>query len=111
MKIINKIMCFIKKNFYKFVISPLTFLMVLLINKMSIYASSLGETIKGASNTAQTEALGLLEVGGIIGIVVSAICLAINQRKLAGTIAVGVIGGYIVLKFAPQIWSVITGGI
>ena len=109
MKIINKIMCFIKKNFYKFVISP--FLMVLLINKMSIYASSLGETIKGASNTAQSEALGLLEVGGIIGIVVSAICLAVNQRKLAGTIAIGVIGGYIVLKFAPQIWSVITGGV
>lgn len=52
MKIINKIMYFIKKNFYKFVVSPLTFLMVLLINKMSIYASSLGETIKGASNTA-----------------------------------------------------------
>ena len=111
MKIINKVMYFMKKNFYKFVISPLTFLMVLLINKMSVYASSLGETIKGASNTAQTEALGLLEVGGIIGIVVSAICLAINQRKLAGTIAVGVIGGYIVLKFAPQIWSVITGGV
>ena len=97
MKIINKVMYFMKKNFYKFVISPLTFLMVLLINKMSIYASSLGETIKGASNTAQTEALGLLEVGGIIGIVVSAICLAVNQRKLAGTIAIGVIGGYIVL--------------
>lgn len=111
MKTINKLNYFIKKNFYKFVVSPLTFLMVLLINKMSVYASSLGETIKGASNTAQTEALGLLEVGGIIGIVVSAICLAINQRKLAGTIAVGVIGGYIVLKFAPQIWSVITGGV
>lgn len=111
MKIINKVMYFMKKNFYKFVISPLTFLMVLLINKMSVYASSLGETIKGASNTAQTEALGLLEVGGIIGIVVSAICLAINQRKLAGTIAIGVIGGYIVLKFAPQIWGVITGGV
>ena len=111
MKIINKIMCFIKKNFYKFVISPLTFLMVLLINKMSIYASSLGETINGTSNTAQSEALGLLEVGGIIGIVVSAICLAVNQRKLAGTIAIGVIGGYIVLKFAPQIWSVITGSV
>lgn len=111
MKMINKVMYFIKKNFYKFIVSPLTFLTVLLINKMSIYASSLGETIKGASNTAQTEALGLLEVGGLIGIVVSAICLAVNQRKLAGTIAIGVIGGYIVLKFAPQIWSVITGGI
>ena len=57
MKIINKVMYFMKKNFYKFVISPLTFLMVLLINKMSIYASSLGETIKGASNTAQTGAV------------------------------------------------------
>lgn len=111
MKMINKVMYFIKNNFYKFIVSPLTFLTVLLINKMSIYASSLGETIKGASNTAQTEALGLLEVGGLIGIVVSAICLVVNQRKLAGTIAIGVIGGYIVLKFAPQIWSVITGGI
>lgn len=111
MKTINKLNYFIRKNFYKFVVSPLTFLMIMLINKITVYASSLGETIKGASNTAQTEALGLLEVGGLIGIVVSAICLAINQRKLAGTIAIGVIGGYIVLKFAPQIWSVITGGV
>ncbi|RGD76131.1 hypothetical protein DXB93_19060 [Thomasclavelia ramosa] len=36
MKIINKIMCFIKKNFYKFVISPLTFLIKCWITAKSI---------------------------------------------------------------------------
>lgn len=101
----------LKKKLYKFVISPTLFLLTFLSNKICVFASStLGENAKNISNTAQQEALGLAEIAGVIGIVVAGICVFIKKADVAKMVFVCTVGGYFILKFAPQIWQIITGG-
>lgn len=104
-------MKFLKNGLYKYVISPVVFLLSIVFNVSSVFASStLGENAKNISNTAQQEALGLAEVAGILGIVVAGICVFIKKQDVAKMVFFCTVGGYFILKFAPQIWQIITGG-
>lgn len=76
-----------------------------------LYASELGAKTEGLANTVQEEALGILEVVGLIGIVVAAVCVFINKRDVALKVAIGTIAGYLILKYASPIWEVIKSGL
>lgn len=77
------------------------------ITAISAHASTLGDKAKGVVDGAQSEASGFMNVAGMIGIVIAGLLLAVGKRKEAGILAVCVVVAYVVVCYAPQIWTTI----
>lgn len=77
----------------------------------TVSASELGDKAQNLATTAETEALGLAEVVGLIGVVGCGILLLVGQKDLAKRIIVGVVIGYVILKYASPLWNVIKNGV
>lgn len=84
---------------------------MVLNNALPAHASQLGDKAQALANTAQTEAFGLAEVVGLIGIVACGILYLAGQKEMAKKVLISVIVGFVILKYASSIWSVIKGGV
>lgn len=107
---LNKVIDLIKRKKKAIVMSCMMGL-ITLQNAVVTYAGSLGDGASNLSDTTQQEALGLIEVAGLIGLVVAGICVFLNKRDIAIKVLTGTVLGYVIIKYSPQIWSAITSGV
>ena len=100
-KIKGKIGCY-----KKVVAGALTTCSLMTYNTIGVCAASgVSENLKNASSGAQQEALGWLEALGGLGIVIGGIIWFSGNSKLAKSIITFVAVGYILVKFAPDLWT------
>lgn len=85
--------------------------LMVLNNALPAHASQLGDKAQALANTAQSEAFGLAEVVGLIGIVACGILYLAGQKEMAKKVLISVVVGFVILKYASSIWSVIKGGV
>lgn len=105
----KKISKTIDKNF-SMVHGALLSYAVILLNKVNVYAEGgISDNLKNAANGAQQEVLTWVEAIGTIGIVISAVFWFAGQSKMAKTILISTVIGYILLKFAPELWTFFIG--
>ncbi|MEG0978041.1 MAG: hypothetical protein RSE56_02235 [Bacilli bacterium] len=73
--------------------------------------AQLGDYIEPAANSVQSEALSVLNIGGVVGIVVGAFMIILGKRKEGGIVAMSTISGYLIIKYGAEIWSLLTGSV
>ncbi|WP_304002384.1 TrbC/VirB2 family protein [Faecalicoccus pleomorphus] len=84
---------------------------MLLQETLIAHAESLGEKAQNLANTAEQQALGLIEILGLVGVVGCGVLFAIGKKDLAKQIIVYVAIGYFILKYASPIWNIFKSGI
>lgn len=76
-------------------------------NTVGVHAASSGisSNLSNGANGAQQEVLSWVEAVGGLGIVIGAIVWFAGNTKLAKTIISSVGIGYVLVKFAPDLWK------
>lgn len=83
---------------------------IIALSTISVSADSgLAGNLSNASNGAQSEALSWVESVGVLGLVIAGVIYGIGNKQLAKTVLTCVIICYILVKFAPQLWTWFTG--
>ncbi len=77
---------------------------LLVCNTVCVNAS-ISENLKSASTGTQKEVLGWVEAVGALGIVVGAVVWFSGNAQKAKQILFAVGLGYILIKFAPDLWT------
>lgn len=76
------------------------------LNKVNVYAEGgLSENLGNAANGAQQEVLGWTNAAGLIGIVITGGVWLMGNSKLAKSIIMGLVIAYVLVKFAPDLWT------
>lgn len=78
---------------------------------LTTHAESLGEKAQNLANTAEQQALGLIDVLGLVAVVICGAMYAIGKKDLAKQVIVYVAIGYFILKYASPIWNAFKSGI
>lgn len=104
MKTTRKIMLWIKNKKIVFVNGVVT-LGLIIGNTICVHASGSSSKLKSASNSAQQEMLGWAEALGILGIVAGALLWMSGNTQKAKQVILGVGVGYVLVKFAPDLWA------
>ena len=84
---------------------------MLLQETLTAHAESLGEKAQNLANTAEQQALGLIDVLGLVAVVICGAMYAIGKKDLAKQVIVYVAIGYFILKYASPIWNAFKSGI
>lgn len=84
---------------------------MLLQQTLTAHAESLGEKAQNLANTAEQQALGLIDVLGLVAVVICGAMYAIGKKDLAKQVIVYVAIGYFILKYASPIWNAFKSGI
>lgn len=84
---------------------------MLLQETLTAHAESLGEKARNLANTAEQQALGLIDVLGLVAVVICGAMYAIGKKDLAKQVIVYVAIGYFILKYASPIWNAFKSGI
>lgn len=74
-------------------------------NMVCVHASEISGNLQSAGNEAQQEVLSWVEAVGFVGIIIGAVIWITGNSKLAKSIISYVGIGYILIKFAPQLWK------
>ncbi len=74
-------------------------------------SASLGDELQNTTTTIHNEAFGIAETLGLAGIVICGVAWFFGQKEFAKRGLIAVVCGFLVIKYAPQIWAVISGGI
>ena len=73
-------------------------------NTVCVHASISGN-LKSASSTGQQEVLGWVEAVGVLGLVAAAVVWFTGNAQKAKQVLTAVLVGYILVKFAPDLWT------
>lgn len=84
---------------------------MLLQETLTAHAESLGEKAQNLANTAEQQALGLIDVLGLVAVVICGAMYAIGKKDFAKQVIVYVAIGYFILKYASPIWNAFKSGI
>lgn len=103
-KIYKKSIAFIEEK-QQFITGVMITCGLIAYNTIGVYASQISGNLEGAGNSAQQEVLSWVEAVGFVGIIAGAIVWIMGNSKLAKNIIFCVGVGYILIKFAPQLWK------
>ncbi len=87
----------------KWIVNGLVTTGLLIYNTVCVNAS-ISENLKSSSTGAQKEVLGWVEAVGVLGIVAGAVMWFGGNAQKAKNILIAVGLGYILIKFAPDLW-------